>query len=138
AVAALKQQEVMTSYTMLNWGQVGALGIFMNKDSYDALDTETQAAMGEAGVAMADKLGELITADNELAVQIMQDAGVEVIELDSSERDKLVEQGAQYVQAWVDRAGQSGLDGAALLEEYRTLLARYAEERDSQGYPWTR
>ncbi|MFO6465164.1 C4-dicarboxylate TRAP transporter substrate-binding protein [Jannaschia sp. KMU-145] len=138
AVAALKQQEVITSYTLLDWGQVGALGIFMNKDAYDALDPAVQTAMGEAGIAMADTLGELITADNERAVQTMRDTGVEIIELDAAERDKLVEQGAQYVDAWVERAGQVGLDGAALLEEYRGLLAQYAAERDDQGYPWDR
>lgn len=138
AVAALKQQEVITSYTLLDWGQVGALGIFMNKDAYDALDAETQTAMAEAGVAMADKLGELITADNEAAIQTMKDAGVEIIELPAEERDKLVEQGKQYVDEWVERANAVGLDGAALLEEYRALLTKYAEERDNQGYPWTR
>ncbi|WP_298437802.1 C4-dicarboxylate TRAP transporter substrate-binding protein [uncultured Jannaschia sp.] len=138
AVAALKQQEVITSYTLLDWGQVGALGIFMNKDAYDALDPAVQTTMGEAGIAMADTLGELITADNARAVQTMRDAGVEIIELDAAERDKLVEQGAQYVDAWVERAGQVGLDGAALLEEYRGLLAQYAAERDDQGYPWDR
>lgn len=138
AVAALKQQEVMTSYTLLDWGQVGALGIFMNKDAYDALDADTQAALKDAGLAMADKLGELITADNEAAIQTMKDVGVEVIELPAEERDKLVEKGAAYVDEWVERANAAGLDGAALLEEYRALLKKYAEERDSQGYPWMR
>ncbi|SDZ24856.1 TRAP-type C4-dicarboxylate transport system, substrate-binding protein [Jannaschia faecimaris] len=138
AVGALKQEEVMTSYTLLNWGQVGALGVFMNKDVYDGLDPAIQAAMADAGVAMADKLGELITADNAAAVEKMLMAGVEVIELSTAERDKLVVQGAQYVDAWVERASGVGIDGSALLAEYETLLAKYAEERDTQGYPWTR
>lgn len=138
AIAALKQQEVMTSYTLLDWGQVGALGIFMNKGAYDALDEGTQTAMAEAGVAMADKLGELINADNDAAVEAMRAAGVEIIELDPAERDKMVDQGAQYVDEWVERADAAGLDGTALLDEYRTLLTEYTEERDAQGYPWTR
>ncbi|WP_235962701.1 C4-dicarboxylate TRAP transporter substrate-binding protein [Jannaschia marina] len=138
AVGALKQEEVMTSYTLLNWGQVGALGIFINKDVYDGLLPEVQTAMGEAGVAMADKLGELITADNEAAIEKMREAGVEIIELDEAERDQLVEKGAAYVEAWAERAGGVGLDGAALLEEYDALIAKYTAERDEQGYPWTR
>ena len=138
AVAALKQQEVMTSYTLLNWGQVGALGIFMNKDAHDALDAETQSALSEAGIAMADELGELITAANDAAVQTMQEAGIEVIDLPAEERDKLVQKGQQYVDEWVERANASGLDGVSLLEQYRALLEKYAGERDSQGYPWAR
>ncbi len=138
AVAALKQQEVMTSYTLMNWGQVGALGIFMNKYAYDALTPEQQTAMNDAGVGMADTLGELINADNDAAVQTMKDAGVEVIELDAAERDKLVERGEPYIAAWVEQATAAGLDGAGMLESYRALLAKYTEERDAQGYPWTR
>ena len=138
AVAALKQQEVMTSYTLMNWGQVGALGIFMNKYAYDALTPEQQTAMNDAGVGMADTLGELISADNDAAVQTMKDAGVEVIELDAAERDKLVERGAPYIDAWVEQATAAGLDGAGMLDSYRALLAKYTEERDAQGYPWTR
>ncbi len=138
AVGALKQEEVMTSYTLLDWGQVGALGIFINKDTYDALDPEVQEAMAAAGVDMADKLGELITADNEAAVEKMRGVGVEIIELDPAERDKMVAQGAQYVDEWAERAGGAGLDGQALLTEYRELLAQYTAERDAEGYPWTR
>ena len=128
----------MTSYTLLNWGQVGALGIFMNKDAHDALDAETQSALSEAGIAMADKLGELITAANDAAVQTMQEAGIEVIVLPAEERDKLVQKGQQYVDEWVERANAAGLDGVSLLEQYRALLEKYAGERDSQGYPWAR
>lgn len=138
AVAALKQQEVMTSYTILNWGQVGALGIFMNKFAFESLTPEQQTAMQDAGVGMADTLGELITADNDAAVQTMKDAGVEVIELDASERDKLVERGKPYIDAWVEQATAADLDGAGMLATYRELLAKYTNERDAMGYPWTR
>lgn len=138
AVGALRQEEVMTSYTLLNWGQVGALGIFMNKDVYDGLSPDIQTALAEAGVSMADKLGELITADNEAAIEKMRGAGVEIIELDTAERDKLVERGETYVTEWIAQAGSAGLDGQALLDSYNDLLVKYAEERDAQGYPWTR
>ena len=138
AVAALKQQEVMSSYTMLNWGQVGALGIFMNKFAFDDLNEDQQTALKEAGIGMADTLGELITADNEAAVETMREAGVEIIELPDAERDKMVDLGAPYIDAWVEQASAAGLDGAAMLENYRALLAKYTEERDAQGYPWTR
>ncbi|KQI68832.1 C4-dicarboxylate ABC transporter substrate-binding protein [Loktanella sp. 3ANDIMAR09] len=138
AVAALKQQEVMTSYTLMDWGQVGALGIFMNKFAYDALSPEHQQALNDAGVGMADTLGRLINADNDAAVQTMQDAGVEVITLDAAERDKLVARGAPYIDTWIEQANAAGLDGAGMLDRYRTLLAEFTAERDAQGYPWDR
>ncbi len=138
AVGALNQQEVMDSYTMLNWGQVGALGIFMNKDAYDALPEEQQAALMEAGKGLADEFGRLISADNDAAVEKMKEAGVEIIELPEEERAKLVEKGNTYLDEWVGQADAAGLDGTALLEEYRGLISKYQAERDEKGYPWER
>ena len=138
AVAALKQEEVMSSYTMLNWGQVGALGIFMNKEIFDSLAPDVRQILEESGMAMADTLGELISADNEKAIETMEANGVEVVEMAAAERSKLVEKGASYIDEWVERADSVGLDGAALLDEYSGLIDQYTEERDGKGYPWQR
>jgi TRAP-type C4-dicarboxylate transport system substrate-binding protein len=136
AVAALKQDEVMSSYTLLDWGQVGGLGIFMNKFAFDSLTEEQQQVVLEAGEDMSDEFGRLITAANDKAIEQMKAAGVEIIELPAEERAKLVEAGEKYLDAWVETANASGLDGAALLEEYKGLIAKYTEMRDSEGYPW--
>lgn len=138
ATAALKQHEVIDSYTLLNWGQVGALGILMNKDMYDGLSEAEQQALQQAGEGMADELGRLINADNDKAVQTMKDAGVEIITLPDADREKLVEGGMPYVDAWIERANSVGLDGQAMLDQYKELLAKYTAERDEKGYPWTR
>lgn len=142
AMKALKQYEVIDNYTLLNWGQVGGLGIFMNKDSFDSLTPEQQKIVGEAGRDMADYLGKSINAANDAAVDAMA-AGedghkVEIIELPAEDRAQLVKAGEKYVDAWVDQAGKIGLDGKTLLENYKGLIAKYSEERDSKGYPWTR
>ncbi len=138
AVAALKQQEVMSSYTLLDWGQVGALGIFMNKEIYDSLDQDVRTILDESGKAMADTLGELITADNQKAIETLKTAGVEIVELPATERDKLVEKGKPYIDEWVGRADSIGFEGAALLDDYRGLIEKYSAERDEKGYPWAR
>lgn len=138
AVSALKQNEVMTSYTLLNWGQVGGVGTFMNKDAFDALSAEQQALLQSTGSDMVDYFAERLTAANTKAVESMKSQGLEVIELPEDERALLLKKGEAHIDAWVETAGKIGLDGSALLEEYRGLLAKYAQERDSQGYPWTR
>lgn len=138
AVAALKQYEVIDSYTLLNWGQVGALGLFINKDSYEALSTDAQNALMAAGAGLPDKLGELLTVANDKAVESMKSKGIEIIELPAEERAKLIETGSKFIGAWVEQANSTGLDGQALLDEYQALLSKIEAERDSQGYPWTR
>lgn len=136
AVAALKQGEVMTSYTLLNWGQVGGLGIFMNLDAYEGLSDEQRAVIDQTGADMADEFGRLITAANDDAIASMKEQGVEIIELADDERAKLVASGEKFIDEWVETANASGLDGAALLAQYKELLAKYADERDTNGYPW--
>lgn len=136
AVSALKQDEVMTSYTILDWGQVGGVGTFMNKDAFDALTAAQQALLLEAGSDMVDYFGQTLIAANIKAVESMKAGGIEVIKLPAEDRSKLIERGAAYVDAWIETANATGLDGEAMLDEYRALLAKYAEVRDTQGYPW--
>jgi hypothetical protein len=40
AVTALKQQDVMKTYTLLDGGQVGGVGLMMNKDSLASLSAD--------------------------------------------------------------------------------------------------
>ncbi|WP_298913733.1 C4-dicarboxylate TRAP transporter substrate-binding protein [uncultured Roseobacter sp.] len=138
AVAALKQAEVMDSYTLLNWGQVGGVGMFMNADVYDSLSAAQQDLLNAVGSDMADEFGRIITQANEDAVAAMKEAGVEVIVLPEPEREKLVRKGGKFLAEWVNTAEKSGLPGQALLEDYQVLVARFSAERDQKGYPWER
>lgn len=136
ATVALKQHEVIDSYTLLDWGQTGALGVFMNKPAYDRLDPKKQEILQEAGRRMSDELGRLITKDNAAAIETMRAAGVEVIELPDEERAKLVTAGTAYIDEWTKQVSEMGLDGAQILETYKAYLKKYAEIRDTKGYPW--
>ncbi|MEM8795986.1 MAG: C4-dicarboxylate TRAP transporter substrate-binding protein [Pseudomonadota bacterium] len=136
AVTALKQQEVISSYTLLNWGQVGGVGIFMNKDMFGSLSKAQQDLILATGKDMADEFGRLITTANAKAVEAMKAAGIEVIELSGDERSKLVDKGAGYIGDWVNQANQLGIDGKTVLDEYRALIEKYSKQRDEKGYPW--
>lgn len=138
AVAALKQAEVMDSYTLLDWGQVGGLGIFMNTFAHEGLSEEHRALLAEVGAEMADEFGRLITDANAAAIEGMREQGVEIIELPEAERAVLVERGAPYIEEWKAMASGLGLPADDLLAEYEALIAQYTEERDAQGYPWER
>ncbi len=138
AVSALKQAEVMDSYTLLDWGQVGGVGIFMNADMHDSLSPEHQTLLALVGTDMADEFGRLITAANAKAIESMKEQGVEVITLPAEERAKLVASGEPYIGAWTEMAASVGLPGDALLQEYQGLIAKYTAQREEQGYPWDR
>lgn len=135
-VPALQWQEVIDSYTLLNWGQVGALGIFMNKDMFDSLTEEQQGVLMEAGGMIPDELGRILSTDNEEAVAMMKEKGIEVVELPDEERQKLIDAGSTYIDQWKETASGLGFDSEALLTEYRGLIDKYTQQRDQEGYPW--
>lgn len=138
AVAALKQGEVMDSYTILDWGQVGGLGIFMNAFAFEALPPEQQDVLLTVGAELADEFGRNLAEANEAAVAELREMGVEVIELPEEERAKLLAEGEPFIAEWTQTASGVGLPAEAMLEEYRGLIDKYTEERDTQGYPWER
>ncbi|NSX54992.1 C4-dicarboxylate TRAP transporter substrate-binding protein [Parasulfitobacter algicola] len=138
AVSALKQAEVMDSYTLLDWGQVGGVGIFMNADIHADLSEEQKALLAEVGIDMANEFGRLITEANAKAIESMKTQGVEVIELPQEDRAKLVAAGAPYIGQWTETAKRVGLPGEDLLAEYQALITKYTAERDDAGYPWAR
>ncbi|MEE2861414.1 MAG: C4-dicarboxylate TRAP transporter substrate-binding protein [Paracoccus sp. (in: a-proteobacteria)] len=137
-VKALKFDEVFDSYTFIDWGQIGALGILMNKSMFDSLSPEHQDAIMTAGEGLADEFGRIIGEANAESVKVLEDAGKEIVRFSDEDRAKLDEAGQKYLDEWVARADGVGLDGQALLEEYRGLIQQYATELEEQGYPWER
>ena len=135
-VEALKFDEVFTSYTALDFGQIGALGIMMNKDSFDALSPEQQQAVMTAGAGLADEFGRILTEANARSVQMLSDKGTPVLTISDEDRARLAEAGTKYINDWAQRADAAGLDGKGLVAEYTALVAEFTAQRDAQGYPW--
>jgi TRAP-type C4-dicarboxylate transport system substrate-binding protein len=92
----------------------------------------------DTGSDMVDYFGKILTGANAKAIETMKAKGIEVIELPAAERSELIKRGTNYVDAWIKTAKSTGLDGDALLAEYRSLLQKYTEQRDKQGYPWAK
>ncbi len=113
-----------------------ALGILMNKDSFDALSPEEQQALMTAGEGLADEFGRILGAANEESVQILKDENKEINTISDADREKLIAAGEPYVQEWITRADAAGLDGQAMVDEYKALVVEYTRERDEKGYPW--
>ena len=135
-VEALRFNEVFDSYTALDYGQIGALGIMMNKDSFDMLPPEQQEALMATGEGLADEFGRILTAANERSVQILRDQGTPVLSISDEDRDRMASEGEKYIDEWVQRADGAGLDGQALVDEFTALVAEYTALRDAEGYPW--
>lgn len=142
ATKSLKHYEVADNITLLNWGQVGALGMFMNKEIFDGLPANVQKALTDVGNEIPNYYGQRMNAENELALKDMT-AGIngktiDVLNFNANDLNKVKKAGEHYIQDWVKNANKAGLDGERMLERMKSLVAKYEKQRDEEGYPWAK
>ena len=135
-VEALKFDEVFDSYTEIDFGQIGALGIMMNKDSFDMLSPEEQQVLLSVGEGLSDEFGRILTDANQRSIAILEEKQIPVVKISDEDRARLGEMSQKYVDDWITRADAAGLDGTALVDDYTRLIAEFTTQRDEQGYPW--
>ena len=135
-IESLKFNEVLDSFTEVDFGQIGSLGVLMNKQTYDSLSPGQQDALMAAGKGLADHYGRLVEAANERSLQILVDQGTPIYKLSDEDKTRFAATGAPYVNEWIARADAAGLNGQALVDRYIELIGVYAKQRDEQGYPW--
>lgn len=142
ASLALKHHEVADSLTKLNWGIYTGLGIFINKDALNRLNPFQSKVLNEVGTDFIDYLGQnVLTSDNAAEQRFTQGIDgrkLEMINLSASDSAKLYSASQSHINKWENEARKSGLDGKAMVENYKTSLTKYSQERDLKGYPWTR
>lgn len=140
-IPALKWHEVIDSYTVLNWGQLGGYGMFMNKDIYDGLSDSQKAVLTQAGTELPDQFAKIVIGANAKAMDAMKANGfereVKVIDLTEADSAKLNEAAAPFLADWKDNAASVGLDPDQLIDIFTQAVAEYTAEFEAQGYPWT-
>jgi TRAP-type C4-dicarboxylate transport system substrate-binding protein len=142
ASLALKHHEVADSLTKLNWGIYTGLGMFINQDSLTRLSVSQRKVLKEVGVDFIDYLGQNVLKSDDAAeqrfTQGIDGRKLEIISLSAADSKKLYSASQYHIGKWENEARKSGFDGKAMVEKYRASLTKYSQERDLEGYPWTR
>lgn len=142
SMKAYKQYEVAGHVAELDWGQNMSFGIFMNKDSYEALSEDQRAVVDAVSDEFIDHMAKVmieeLEADRAEMVAGIDGKSIEVSRFPEADRQKVLEAGARQVEAWAEEAKAAGLDAAALLADYQARIEQYATELADKGYPWTR
>ena len=100
----------------------------MNKAKYEAMsDAQKKVIDDNSGMALAKLAGQLWDGFEAPARALAEKAGGEFHELSGAELDEMKAAGATLVDAWIEKANGDGLDGAALVETARSLVAKYAD-----------
>jgi TRAP-type C4-dicarboxylate transport system substrate-binding protein len=142
ASLALKHHEVADSLTKLNWGIYTGLGIFMNQDALNRLSPSQKQVLSEVGADFVNYLGENVMGSDDKAEQRFREGidgrKLEIINFSPEDSLKLYSASEFHITKWENEAIKSGLDGKAMVQNYRASLTKYTQERDVQGYPWAR
>lgn len=102
----------------------------MNKDVYESLPSDLQAVIdANSGLALAKEIGAVWDAAELPGRQAAEEAGNSFVSLSDAEIERWKLATAPVIADWLAETDRRGLDGAALLQEARDLVALYSEGR---------
>lgn len=139
---SMRDYENAHELSQLDWGGFLAWAVVINKDLWKKLAPAQQAILRETGLALTDKVGQLMMGSSENALAAMT-AGIDgktvkVHPFPATERAKLIAAGKKYEDDWKKKTKAAGYDPEKLIADYLALTAKYEKEREAKGYPWKR
>lgn len=101
------------------------LVLVMNKAKYAALPPDLRAILdAESGAVLAEKAATAMTNADAPARKIAADAGNKITTLDSAEVERMKAAAKPVVERWVASMKERNIDGAALIEKTKALIAK--------------
>lgn len=101
--------------------------IMMNKASYEGLPDDLRAVVdAESGEKLAELAGQAVWDGDIPARAIAADRGNEIIQLDAAETARWKEAAQPVVDNWVAEMAEKDIDGQALIDRARALIAEYS------------
>ena len=102
--------------------------VSMNKNSWAKLPPDVQKAFdANNGVARWRAVGKVWTDSEEGGIALARKAGNKHIQLTEAELALFKQKLEPVVQRWIDEVKSKGIDGKALVDQARTLIAKYSK-----------
>ena len=100
----------------------------MNKATWAKLPPDVQKAFdANNGEARWREVGKVWTDSEAGGIALAKKAGNKHIELTQAELDAFKQKLEPVVQRWIDEVKTKGIDGQALVDQARTLIAKYSK-----------
>ncbi len=128
--ASLKVPELVSNHTEFNGPAIYNLTfvLAMNKDVYESLSDENKAVIdANSGLEFSVFAGTTMAAADGPARQIAVDNGNNIITVSEEDAAKWEEMARPVYDAWIADMETKGIDGAALIEEARSLMDAYTK-----------
>jgi TRAP-type C4-dicarboxylate transport system substrate-binding protein len=99
----------------------------MNRSIYESLPDDLKTVIdNNSGMSLAQKIGKVWDEAEEPGRQAAEEAGAEFYTIEGAELERWKEASAPVIDAWTEQMSANGQDGAALVEDARSLIAQYA------------
>ncbi|MBD3678955.1 MAG: TRAP transporter substrate-binding protein [Rhodobacteraceae bacterium] len=103
-----------------------AIVLVMNKAKYEALPDDVRAILdAESGAKLSAFASQVMWDMDAPARQIAVDAGNQITTLDQAEVERWKAASEPVVERWIADMADKGIDGAALIEEAKALIAKH-------------
>ncbi len=131
-VPAIKLQELTKYHTEIPGSPTFYVATFllvMNKAKYDSLPADLKAAIDKnAGAAAAEMAGTAFDAASDAVEEMVKKRPGAVIDLlPEEDKQKWMKLTEPVTESWLSAMKEKGLDGTKLLDEAKSLLAKYAK-----------
>jgi TRAP-type C4-dicarboxylate transport system substrate-binding protein len=128
--AALKIPELVTNHTEFTGNALYVLTfvLAMNKDKYESLPDDLKKVIDDnSGLEFSVFAGGTQEDSDGPARQAAVDRGNNIVTLNAEETAEWIAVSQPIYDEWVAEVGEKGIDGQALIDEARALIAKYTE-----------
>lgn len=125
---ALKVPELVTNHTEFTGPMLYTVTfvLVMNHDKYNSLPDDLKAVIDEnSGMKFSVFAGKTQQSYDDPSRQLAVDRGNNIITLDAAQSAEWAAAAAPVMAAWVEEMKAKGIDGQALIDEARKLMAEY-------------
>lgn len=127
--SSIRLAELVDNHTEFSGDEAlytAAIILVMNRASYDALPDDLRAIVdAESGAKLSAFATQVMWDMDAPARQIAVDAGNTIVQLDDAEVARWKEASEPVIARWVEDMNGRGIDGAALIDEARALIAKH-------------
>lgn len=126
---AIRLSELVSNHTEFSGKEAlytAAIVLVMNKAKYDALPDDLKAILdAESGAKLSTFATQVMWDQDPPARKVAEDAGNNIVILDEAEVARWKAAAQPVVDQWVSDMDAQGIDGAALIEQAKSLITKH-------------
>ncbi|MGH6895523.1 MAG: TRAP transporter substrate-binding protein [Geminicoccaceae bacterium] len=129
-VLPLRVHELTNSHTSFGGDHGFYTSVFlfgMNKDTYESLPDDLKQVIDDnSGMTLAKQIGKVWDEAEVPGLEAAEATGAEFYMIEGAELERWKEASQPVIEAWIEQMDANGQDGAALVEEARSLIEQYS------------